>query len=413
MSGPKGVIGHCDTGFEAVGDAFAESFARGEEQGAAVAVVVDGRLVVDLWGGWADQAGNLPWQQDTMVNVASATKGVLAVAFHQLVEQGLVDLDAPVARYWPEFAGADKAGVPVRFLLEHTAGLPAFTRPMVVEDVFDWDRCITALAAQEPLWRPGQRHGYHALTFGWLVGEVMRRALDGTPGGLIPPSIRAVTSDEIRLGLPEAEQGRVAEMGRFVADAGMTAASRHRDGHGPSLPALVFGNPPLLLGGLVNTLAWRAGVVPAANAHATARGLARLYGSLTGPDRLLAPETVRRCSEATVRGPDLVLGIETTFSLGFMLDIPHAGPSAFGHPGAGGSLGFCDPDAGIGFGYVMNRAEPTLQVGRRAARLLAALYDCPTPEKRLPAGPVVCRSAARHVAASAVQSVDWTGSASL
>ena len=401
------VSGWCDPAFGPVRQAFTNGFERGDEQGAAVAVVADGRVVVDLWAGCADQAGTVGWQQDTMVNIASATKGVLAIAFHQLVERGVIDLDAPVARYWPEFAEGGKGAVPVRCLLDHTAGLAAFGGKMAPDDVFDWERCTAVLATQEPLWDPGSEHGYHALTFGWLVGEVMRRAADGTPADLVGPALRALTGDEVRISLRGPEHRRVAEMGAFVADAGMMAALRRPGaGGGPSLPALVFGNPPLLLGNLVNSPAWRSGVVPAANGHATARGLARLYGALTGPERLLAPASVQRCSAAAVRGPDLVLGIETSFSLGFMLGIPHAGPGSFGHPGAGGSLGFCDPDAGFGFGYVMNRAEPTLHVGGRASRLLAALYDCPGPDETLSSGAAACHSAGQRVAVGAAQPVD-------
>jgi CubicO group peptidase (beta-lactamase class C family) len=387
------VAGRCDPHFEAVRAAFADSLAQGDDHGAAVAVVADGMLVVDLWGGWADQAGTVPWQADTMVHVASATKGILAVALHRLVDRGLVDLDAPVATYWPEFAAANKGSLRVRNLLDHTAGLAAFQRTMRVEDLFDWDLCTGALAAQEPLWSPGAGHGYHALTFGWLVGELVRRAGAVTPATLIAAITDHYAGGEIQVGVPATAQRHIAEMGPYVVDAQLAATLRRTDGPGPSLPAQVFTNPVTVQNGLANTTSWRAAIIPAANGHATARGLARLYGTLVTGKGPLAPETVRRCSVPAAVGRDLVLGVDTCFSLGFMKGMPYATASAFGHPGAGGSLGYCDPDAEIGFGYVMNRAEPTLYVGRRATRLLAALYDCLGVQGVAPAGEGALRNA--------------------
>lgn len=370
------VLGFCDPRFRAVQDVFADSLAQGDDLGGAVAVACDGQLVVDIWGGFADQAGTAPWQAATLVNVFSATKGALAVALGELVDDDLIDLDQPVGRYWPGFAQGGKEDVSVRSLLDHTAGLAAFSRPMSVGDVLDWDTCVQALEAQEPLWDPEQGHGYHALTFGWLVGELIRRIGRRTPATLLGDTIRTITAGELRIGLTPAEQGGVAEIGPIPVDDEMLARLRSAGGSEPSLTAAVFGNPPLLRAGLMNSPEWRGAVVPAANGHATARGLARLYGALGLPGGLLKPQTVRRCAEGSEPRTDLVLGVETAFSLGFMLDVPYASESSFGHPGAGGSLGYHDPVAGVGFGYVTNRPEATFHVGQRATRLLAALYDC-------------------------------------
>jgi len=380
--------GLCDVRFAAVRDVFAESFARGEEVGAAVSVVVDGRSVVDLFGGHADQARTRPWTRSTVVNVYSTTKGMAALCLLQLVEQGKVDLDAPVARYWPGFEAEGKGEIPVRWLLSHRAGLPAVRRLLPAEALYDWDAMAGALAAEAPWWTPGERHGYHAVTFGWLVGEVVRRVTGRSVGSYFREAIAGPLGADFHIGLPEAEHDRVAEMSAM--------APPPPDTEGPNLMqaflsepegmlARAFMNPPSMALG-PNHTAWRSAEIPGANGHASARGIARVYGALArGGEQdgvhVLAPETIESACEEQSAGSDAVLTLSTRIGLGFML--PQAardarfGPSerAFGHPGAGGSLGFADRSAKVGFGYAMNKMGPSMLVDARALALIDAVYS--------------------------------------
>lgn len=387
MAHPTPTIeGHCDPRFAAVRDAFAESFARGDETGAAVCVVVAGRPVVDLIGGFADQARTRPWAPDTIVNVYSTTKGMAALCLLQLVEQGKVDLDAPVARYWPEFAASGKESLPVRWLLSHRAGLAAVRKPLPAEALYDWDAMASALAEETPWWTPGEHHGYHAVTFGWLVGEVVRRVTGCSVGTYFRDEIARPLGADFQIGLPDAEHGRVAEM---------SAMAPPPPGQQPNLMqaflddpegvlARAFLNPPSMAMG-PNHAPWRRAEIPGANGHANARALARIYGVLASGGaqdgvHVLGRETLAALREEQSVGPDAVLQLTTRFGLGFMLPQPardtRFGPSesAFGHPGAGGSLGFADPEAQLGFGYVMNKMGPSILVDERPLALIDAAY---------------------------------------
>jgi CubicO group peptidase (beta-lactamase class C family) len=381
------IEGLCDVRFGAVRDAFAEGFARGEEVGAAVSVVVDGRSVVDLWAGHADQARSRPWTRDTLVNVYSTTKGMAALCLLQLVEQGKVDLDAPVARYWPGFEAEGKGEIPVRWLLSHRAGLPAVRQLLPNAALYDWDAMVGALAAEAPWWKPGERHGYHAVTFGWLVGEVVRRVTGRSVGAYFREAVAGPLGADFHIGLPEAEHGRAGEMSAM--------APPPPDSVGPNLVqalltepegmlARSFMNPPSMALG-PNHAAWRSAEIPGANGHAGARGIARIYGALArGGEQdgvhVLAPETIARACEEQSAGSDAVLQLSTRIGLGFML--PQAardaryGPSerAFGHPGAGGSVGFADPGAKLGFGYAMNKMGPSILLDARPLALIDAVY---------------------------------------
>jgi len=382
------VSGTCDARFAPLREVFAASFANGEEIGASVAVVIDGRPVVSLFGGHADPAKTRPWTADTLVNVYSTTKGMAALCLHQLVEEGKVDLDAPVARYWPEFAAAGKAEVPVRWLLSHRVGLPAVRKLLPGEALYDWSAMITALAAETPWWTPGERHGYHAVTFGWLVGEVVRRVTGKSVGTVFRERIAAPLGADFYIGLPEALDSRVAELGAMVTtpapDTGgfnlMEAFLKEPEG----MVARAFMNPPSMAFG-PNNPAWRRAEIPAANGQANALGIAKVYGAVVAPEaghRVLAPESVARASAPQSNGKDAVLQLETRFGLGFM--IPQArrdarfgpGERSFGHPGAGGSLGFGDPEARIGFGYAMNKMGPSILMDVRPLALIDALYSC-------------------------------------
>lgn len=389
------IHGSCDARFARVRDEFARGFgelagdAERGEIGAAVAVTVAGAPVVDLWAGFADAARRRPWRRDTLANLFSATKGITAVAALRLVDEGRLDLDAPVTRYWPEFAAGDKGGVRLRMLLNHRAGLPAVRLPLARDAPYDWHAMTTALAAETPWWPPGTRHGYHAFTYGWLVGEVIRRVSGRTPGEYVRNELAAPLGADLHIGLEARHDVRTADLTPLPlagSDPTLATLLARIAGDPESVTSKAFANPPdLLAPGVVNTRAWRAAEIPAANGHATARGLARLYGALAAGGvldgvRVLGTEGIARCHTEESRGPDEVLPVSTRFSLGFMLSQPHArfgpGPRAFGHPGAGGALGFADPDAGVGFGYTTTRTGAHVLLDPRPAALIDALYAC-------------------------------------
>lgn len=340
------VGGVCDARFRQVREAFAENFARGGEVGAAVAVTVNGRLVVDLWAGHADAARTRLWARNTIVNVASATKGPTAICAHHLADRGRLDLDAPVASYWPEFAQAGKAAIPVHLLLSHRAGLPAIKTPLPTGALYDWGTMTRALAAQTPWWEPGTRHGYHAFTFGWLVGEVVRR-ITGTPlGAYWRDEVAQPLGLDCHIGLAAEHDARVAEF--IPVPPPPTGAPDFEEellkSAGPMV-AKALNNPPKTVADM-NTRSWRAAEIPAGNAHTNARALARLYGALAcGGEvdsvQVLSPDGIERARAEQASGPDAVLfGLPTRFGLGFSLPPEGAGfgsssGSASGCPGAG------------------------------------------------------------------------------
>lgn len=377
--------GTCAVGFDRVRHAFAENFAQGAEVGATVAATVDRRLVVDLWAGHADAARTRPWTRDTIVDIASSTKGLTTICALRLVDAGLLDLEAPVARYWPEFAQAGKATIPVHLLLSHRAGLPAIDESLPTEALYDWNRMTRALAAQKPWWEPGTQHGYHIFTFGYLVGEVVRRITGKTLGTCFREEVAEPLGLDCHIGLAAEHDARVAEFIAFpspppgqpnvVADLLRQA--------GPMVEKAHL-NPPWTFADR-NTRAWRAAEIPAGNAHTNARALARVYGALAcGGEidgvRVLSPASIERARTVQDMGPDAVLfGLPTRFGLGFSLPSNGVGfgaasGSAFGCPGGGGSIGFADPEARVGFGYVMNQAQDAMPPDPRAVRLIDALY---------------------------------------
>ncbi|MFD6531042.1 serine hydrolase domain-containing protein [Streptomyces sp. NPDC060184] len=376
------IHGHCDERFARVRTAFEANFAARDELGAAVTVLVDGEPVVDLWGGWADGARTRPWERDTLVNVWSTTKGPTALCAHILADRGLLDLDAPVGAYWPEFAAAGKENVRVRDLLSHRAGLAGLREPHSLADLYDWELTTSRLAATEPWWEPGTRSGYHALTYGFLVGEVVRRISGDLPGEFLRREVTGPLGIDFTVGLPEKEAGRVAElvttkatpeqMAFFARLPPVAAASFLNPGTGPAA---------------ANTAAWRAAEIPAANGHATARAVASLYGILAGRGtlpghRVLSEEAAERVREGQGSCRDLVLGAgfahETEIALGVWLSGPNASygpnPRAFGHDGAGGSCGLADPESGVALGYVMNRMGVGLADDPRKMALVDAVY---------------------------------------
>lgn len=363
---PVDVDGVVEPGWERVREAFAANFLERDEVGAAVCVYRHGRKVVDLWGGLADHVSGRPWRRDTIVSVFSSTKGVTAIGANLAIERGLLDPDAPVARYWPEFAAAGKGHITVRQVLSHQAGVPLVDGDFTLDEALAWDPVVEALAAQPPIWEPGTRHGYHMRTYGWLVGELLRRTTGVSPGTFLRTEVTEPLGVDFWVGLPEREEPRVA---RLVPPANSLKEALEPFGDSLLL-ARVFSNPGDLFDydELWNTRRLRACELPSSNGVGDARGLARLYASCIGDGvdgrRTLEPGTVEAATVEQVRGPDAVLMIESAFGLGFMLgkSFGAANPSTcFGHAGAGGSLAFADPLSGVAFGYVMNdlRFDPT------------------------------------------------------
>jgi CubicO group peptidase (beta-lactamase class C family) len=379
------IDGSCDPRFERVREAFADNFAQRGDVGAAVAVTIDGRAVIDLWGGYADQQRTRPWTRDTIVNVYSATKGVAATCLNRLVDQERVDLDAPVARYWPQFAQAGKEKIPVRWLLSHRAGLPAVSTPLPADALLRWDVMTAALAEQEPWWEPGTRHGYHALTFGYLVGEVVRRVDGRSIGAYCREEIARPLGIDFHIGLDARDDARCAEViAPMPPVAGASHAIPTAAPDPNSMAAKAMNNPAGAMRlSKVNSRAWRGAEVPAANGHTNARALARFYGALAGGGeldgvRVLSPRQIERCLTMESDGIDAVVGVPMRFGLGFRLTQPAArygpNPRTFGHTGAGGSLGFADPDATVGFAYTMNQMGSHILIDPRVVALLDALY---------------------------------------
>lgn len=400
------VSGAVAEGFEPVREAFVRNFEVLGDRGAAVTVYRDGRKVVDLWGGsrdvdggaGADSAGvagspdstgsadgRAPWEQGTAQIVRSATKGVAAAALLLLHQRGELDLDAPVGTYWPQYKAAGKERTLVRHLLAHRAGVPVLDRPLTPAEAADPDLGAAAVAAQAPAWEPGTDHGYHAQTYSWLTGELVRRVTGRTVGEWVADEIAGPVGADLWLGLPPAQRARVGRVGQVDAPA-QTGALRTRPK--PAVTA-AYADPASLTSRAFaaitplpdeNDPAYRAAALPASNGIATSDGLARFYASLIGDvdggTRLLRPETVALARGEQSSGPDRVLVAHTRFGLGYMLHGPASpllSPTSFGHPGRGGALGLADPESGVAFGYVTNGFRTSVTADPRAQALLRAL----------------------------------------
>ena len=360
------IQGTCDPKFEQVREAFARNFEEHSERGAAVAVRVEGEAVVDLWGGYADREGDRPWERDTIVNVYSTTKGMTAICAHILADRGELDIDAPVVRYWPEFGQHGKEAIPVRWLLSHQAGLVAVDPQLEDGAGLDWETMIGALEDTTPQWEPGTKNGYHMVTFGWLVGEVVRR-ISGAPslGAFFRDEVAEPLGVDFFIGTPAAEDARIAEIIQ-------PRPPQQSDDDAPEPPPMM--NVELTRRSLIpasarvaappNSREWRAAEIPGANGHGNARALATIYGALGNAGTvdgvsLLSSDAIDRAREIQVDSQDEVLVMRTRRSLGFMHGVEELGDrrgrAAFGHGGAGGSSGWADPEHGIGMGYTMNR----------------------------------------------------------
>ncbi|MFI8832239.1 serine hydrolase domain-containing protein [Streptomyces afghaniensis] len=379
------VHGTVAEGFEPVRDAFVRNFATLGERGAAVAVYRDGQRVVDLWAGTKDVDGTAPWERGTAQVVRSATKGVAAAVLLLLHQRGQLDLDAPVGHYWPEFKARGKERVLVRHVLNHRAGLPVLDRPLTPEQALDPLRGPEAVAAQAPAWEPGTDHGYHALTYGWLLDELVRRVTGQGTGAWLASQITGPLGLDLWLGLPDAEAGRAGRVGRVEGPepaGGLRARPKRSVTEAYEDPASLTRRAFAAITPFPdqNDPAYRAAALPATNAVATADGLARFYATLIGDTagaaRLFTPETVALARTEESAGPDRVLVVGTRFGLGYMLHgsaSPFLTPGSFGHPGRGGALGFADPETGIAFGYVTNGFRKTVTADPRAQGLVRAV----------------------------------------
>jgi CubicO group peptidase (beta-lactamase class C family) len=386
------VHGSCDPRFQPVRQEFERNFRERGEVGASVCVTVGGQTVVDLWGGFARAETQTPWTAETISIVFSSTKGATALCAHILASRGKLDLDAPVTTYWPEFGQAGKADIPVKMLLNHQAGLPAVRAPLPQGAYANWDLMVNALAKEEPFWEPGTRNGYHALTIGWLVGEVVRRVSGKSLGTFFQDEVAKPLGLDFWIGLPEAKEPRVAPM---IAAAPDTNSLLYKEMIKPgSLASLAILNSGGYMGAKpeYDLRAAHAAEIGGAGGITNARGLAGMYaplacgGTLKGVT-LVNPDTlVRMGVVASATGRDAVLLLPSRFALGFMKSMDNrrapAGvresaimsEEAFGHVGAGGSLGFADPKAGMSFGYTMNRMGAGTLLTDRGQSLVDATY---------------------------------------
>ena len=371
-----GFGGRTDPAFEGVAVAFRDNFSNGVESGASLCVIVDGRVVVDLWGGSAT-ANGITWGPDTLVNAFSVGKGVLAIVTAACVARGLLDWQDRVVDHWPEFATHGKETLTLTDLLGHRAGLPGIREILPDGTMLDWAAMCTHLAAEEPWWPPGSAHGYHVNTFGFLVGEVLRRATGRTVGDLLRTVVAGPLGADLHYGLDSREHHRVADLIWHTAASRGTPSSDATEAE--ILQHRAYANPPGFSGvGWVNGPEWRSAEMPSTNMHASARGVATVFSALLD-DSIVPRSTTTEATLPVSDGVDAVLGRRTRFGRGFQLPLPERrfGPNdaAFGHYGAGGALGFCDPVARVGFGYVMNTMGTGWQ-NERNSSLVAALYSC-------------------------------------
>lgn len=363
--------------YAGVRTAFEANLDSGADIGASFCATVEGETVVDLWGGFADEARTRPWERDTIVNVYSTTKTMTALTALLLADRGELDFDAPVARYWPEFAAAGKDAIKVSHLMSHSAGLSGWKEPMVKEDLYDWDKATSMLAAQAPFWEPGTAPGYHGLTQGYLVGEVVRRITGKSLGTVFREEIAEPLGADFHIGLPASEDARVADLiAPPPAEAGLGAGPRSE------LQANMSDNPPLEVAE-TRTRAWRGAEIPAAGGTGNARSVAEVQSVLANRGvakgkRILSEAGCRKALELQIEGPDLILGIPARFGMGFGLAggaVPLPNPNTIYWGGYGGSLVIVDMDARTVFAYAMNKMAGATTGDMRAFSLAMAMWE--------------------------------------
>jgi CubicO group peptidase (beta-lactamase class C family) len=368
------ISGTCPPRFAAVRQAFEANFAEGLELGARFAFAVDGQIVVDLIGGWADRAQTRPFAADTLTSVFSTTKAIAAFMIARLVDQVKLSYSQRVAEIWPQFGAGAKALITVEQVMAHQAGLPGFETRMSPSDWFDWTAICDRLAAMYPMWQPGEASGYHPVTFGYLAGEIFRRIDGRTMGAALREDIAEPLGLDLWIGLPGMEHDRCADVRRPPALPNL--------GEINAFKRVAFLTPWASPGG--RTLAeWRRAEIPSVTGHATAPALARLMGAMANGGwldgvRLLKPETIDAAAASRGRGEDLVLPYELAWGAGFLrnegLGVYGPGEQTFGHSGWGGSCAFADPERGVSGAYVMNRQSAELIADTRARRLIDAAY---------------------------------------
>ncbi len=371
--------GYCDPRFRAVREQFQQNFFDRSETGAALAVMLDGELVIDLYGGWTDAQHTRPWAEDTIVCCYSVGKAICGVLSWRLAERGELEIDRRVADYWPEFAQSGKDQIPFRWLLTHQAGLVAIRKPLPRGSMLDWEVMTAALAEEKPWWEPGTAHGYHSNTQGFLIGEVIRRIAGRSIGQHLHYDLSEPTGLDFYFGTKPEHDARTADMLPMQQPPDVRRA--------PPNPLQTLGNrnPPHIQNGpgSQNTREYRAAEFPSTTGHGAARGLARLFGALSREGQLdgfqvLEPRTIELMSQEQVYGVDYILGRPTRFASGFQMTMNERplgpNPRTFGHFGGGGSLAFADPDARVGWGYVMNQGRGGWQ-HRHTRKLLDLFYE--------------------------------------
>ena len=375
-------------GFERIGEAFERNFEEYPELGAGFALYADGEAKVDIWSGVADKASGRPWDADTLQLVFSTTKGAAAICVARLVDAGRLSYSDRVADHWPEFAAAGKGDVTVAQMMSHQAGLPFVDATLTFDDLLAVEPVVEALAAQQPIWEPGTAHGYHAVTYGWLAGELVRRIDGRTLGRYFAEEVAGPLGLDFWIGLPEEHEARVSTLESAPPPTDPAELELMLQVMGPGtigFNALTMSGALMALGRAdnpFNTRALHATEMPAANGITNASSLARMYAATVGEVdgiRLLSDDTVAAASSEAVNGVDRSLVAPTRFGMGFMLDnvtVPLLGPRAFGHAGAGGSLGQADPDSGVGYGYVMNQMMGGIAGDPRTVRLNEAVRAC-------------------------------------
>ena len=369
------VSGFVQDRFARVRETFSANLADGVDVGASFAATIEGEMVVDLWGGFADAARTRSWEKDTLVNVYSTTKTMTALTALMVADRGDLDFDAPVAKYWPEFAANGKADVKVSHLMSHSAGLSGWREPISGADLYDWEKVTALLAAQAPFWEPGTASGYHALTQGYLVGEVVRRITGKSLGTVFREEIAEPLGADFHIGLPASEDARVAHLippppGGAIGDGEQSELSHN-----------MSSNPGIDVSA-TRTRAWRAAEIPAAGGHGNARSIAEIHvilanGGVARGRRILSEAGCRKALEPQIEGQDLILGVPARFGMGFglpgpQMPLPH--PNTIFWGGYGGSLVIIDMDARTTFAYAMNKMAPTTAGDMRAFGLATAMW---------------------------------------
>lgn len=384
MSRKIEVQGYCDERFTKVKEVFTENFELGLDVGAALAVTLEGKFVVDLWGGYADAAKTKPWERDTIINVFSTTKIMASICTLMCVDRGLIDIDAPVAKYWPEFAQNGKEKLPVRYLLSHTSGLSGWSEQFPMEGLYDWNLCVTKLAAQKPWWKPGTKSGYHLVTYGYLLGELVRRVTGKSVGTFFRDEVAKPLNADFHVGLSEENDPRVADLipAKLPLLLKILGSAFFQKLLWYNITIKTLSKPNLSnIVDATRTRAWRAAEIPAANGHGNARSIARIGaavacgGKLDGVN-LLSPAILEKALEEQSYGKDAVIGSPVRFGLGFGLpckELPFPHPRTLFWGGLGGSLMVMDLDAKMSLGFAMNKMSAEILMDIRKVRFMDVL----------------------------------------